>query len=572
MTWSVKTQGLDEVGKCRWELVPYMRGNCIDLGCGPTKAFPHFWGVDSCKDVDMFGIPMRPDLKMDVRDLSRLASASYDLVFSSHTLEHLEDTRAVLKEWWRLVKMGGHMALYLPHADFYPRCDEKSRQEWKEWVDQNGSGFPNTAAAVETFAKLRRERGETAVGAIYAGTPFSNPDHDHDFRPQDIVEAMKAIGGGFDLVECEEREGGEEYSFWLVFKKISSGVRESWKNPKPVKTAAVVRYGAQGDNIQASSVLPWLKEQGYHVSFYCQSGAGHDVILHDPHIDRFVVQDKDAVPPAVLADFWTHERKKYDKWVNLCESVEGTLLAAPGRPNFEWPNALRAKIMDRNYLEFLHELAEVPPPYRPMFYSTAEEKAWAKKTAEKWGRKNILWSLAGSSGHKVWPHLDAVIAGVMTEYPDTHVVLVGDESCAILEQGWTEEPRVHCMSGKWTIRQSMAFAESASLIIGTETGLLNAAGAMDTWKIITLSHSSKEMLTKHWIKTIALEQPEGVGCPKSHCRQMHGGGTSDPWLDCPQHEETGTALCQFHIGPEMMWRAIESVLGKPVAMPERKAA
>jgi ADP-heptose:LPS heptosyltransferase len=336
----------------------------------------------------------------------------------------------------------------------------------------------------------------------------------------------------------------------------------SWKLPKPAKTCAVVRYGAIGDNLQASSILPWLKEQGYWITFYCQAGQGYEVIKHDPHIDRFIIQGKDEVPPAFLLEFWGEEKKKYTKWVNLCESVEGTLLAYPGRTTFEWPNHLRAKYMDRNYMEWIHELAEVPPPYLPKFYSTAKEREKAHWTAQKWGRRNILWSLAGSSGHKVWPHLDAMIARLMLEYKDVHVVLVGDQACTLLEAGWGNESRVHCKSGKWTIRESMAFAEAADLIIGTETGLLNGAGSMETPKIITLSHSSPEMLTKHWKNTISLQQPKGVGCNKSPCRQLHGGDNTDSWADCPKHEETGTAMCQFHIGIEQMWSAIEVVLGK----------
>ena len=105
----------------------------------------------------------------------------------------------------------------------------------------------------------------------------------------------------------------------------------------------------------------------------------------------------------------------------------------------------------------------------------------------------------------------------------------------------------------------MAFAEAADLIIGTETGLLNASGSMDVPKIVTLSHSSEEMLTKHWKNVIALNQPMGTGCAKHPCRQLHGGSNRDPWEDCPQHVETGTALCQFHIGPDMMIDAIQSV-------------
>jgi ADP-heptose:LPS heptosyltransferase len=336
----------------------------------------------------------------------------------------------------------------------------------------------------------------------------------------------------------------------------------SWKYSKPAKTCAIVRYGAQGDMIQMSSILPWLKSEGYHITLYCQGGAGYEVIKHDPHIDRFIVQGHNHVPPQFLSEFWNETKKKYDKWINLCESVEATLLAAPDRANWEWPNELRAKYMDRNYLEWTHELAGVPAPYQTKFYSTDSEKAWANGKAKSYGTRNILWSLAGSSGHKVWPHLDTIIASVMITYPDTHVVLVGDELCRLLETGWERERRVHCMSGRWTIRESMAFAEAADLIIGTETGLLNAVGCIETPKIVNLSHSSQEMLTKHWKNTIALEQPKGIGCNKQPCRQLHGGNNTDAWADCPQEKETGAALCQFHINPDMMWGAITTIMGK----------
>ena len=568
MTWNLDNSLGYEVAKMRWELVPYMRGRCLDLGCGPAKAFPHFIGIDSGKDTDLFGIQMRPDVKADITDLSIYASGSIDLVFSSHALEHIEDWKAALKEWWRVVKVGGHLALYLPHADFYPRC--ANRDEWKAWIKANAHQHNLVDSAIEAYADIRRAKGETRVGVLYEGTPYSNIDHEHDFLPQDIVDGMKSLGGGFDLVHCEERNEKDEYSFLVIFKKISSGVKESWHH-RPAKMAAVVRYGAIGDQIQTSSIFPWLKEQGYHLTVYCQSGQGYEAIKHDPHIDRFIIQEKDAVPPQFLGEFWDYTRKKYDKWVNLSESVESTLLASPGRVNWEWPNEVRAKYLDRNYLEWIHELAEVPPPYRPKFYSTEKEKEWARKTKQGIGKRVVLWSLAGSSGHKVWPHLDAAIAGMMLHYPDVHVVLVGDQSCQILEQGWEKERRVHRQSGKWSIRESMAFAEAADLIIGTETGLLNAAGAMDVPKIVCLSHSSQEMLTKHWVKTIALQQPKGVGCHKSPCRQLHGSNGTDTWADCPRHEETGTSLCQFNISPPQMWAAITCVLGVPMQIEKRAA-
>ena len=570
--WSLDGPQGAESSKVRWDIVPYMRGLALDLGCGPYKVFPHFTGVDSTKDTAMFGIQMRPDVKADVTNLERFASGAYDCVYSSHTLEHVEDYVSTLKEWWRLVKTGGYLILYLPHASLYPQCSKAAKEEWREWCEKNPvEKFNGVAHAVEVFADERRAKGLTKIGEIYAGTPFTNPDHKNDFLPADIVAAMKKIGGGFDLVVNEERNGGEEYSFLQIFKKISSGVKESWKEPKPEKTVAVVRYGAIGDQMMASSVLPWLKDQGYHVTYYCQSGPGHECIKHDPHIDRFIIQDKDSVPPQFLGEFWGNEKKKYTKWINLSESVEGTLLACPDRVQFEWPNELRAKYLDRNYLEWTHELAQVPPPFRAKFYSTDSEKEWAKKEKSKFGR-TILWSLAGSSGHKAWPHIDAVIAALMLGYRDVHVVLVGDDLCQILEQGWGKEPRVHCRSGKWTIRQSLSFAEIADLVVGTETGLLNAVGLMDVPKIINLSHSSEEMLTKHWVNVSVLKQPEGGPCKKSPCRQLHGGNGTDPWTDCPKHAETGTALCQEAITPEQMWDAMEKILGAPQVIKIKKAA
>lgn len=326
----------------------------------------------------------------------------------------------------------------------------------------------------------------------------------------------------------------------------------SWKKKTDKPKCAVVRYGAFGDVIQASSILPWLHER-FHVTMYV-SDHGYPVIQHDPHVDRFIIQGRDEVPPAILGEFWDYERKKYDKWVNLSESVEGTLLAAPGSSRFNWPNEVRAKYCDVNYIEFTHELAGVPPPYRPKFYATESEKAWAKEKARSYGKRNILWSLSGSSVHKTWPHLDSIIATLMLGYRDVHVVLVGDEVSQVLEAGWGKEKRVHCRSGEWSIRQSMAFAEVSDLIIGTETGLLNAAGFLEVPKIVTLSHSSEEMLTKYWKNTIALKQPRG--CPKHPCRQLHMD-----WSDCNKHE-SGTALCQFSIGPDQMMEAIIKVLGR----------
>ena len=541
MSWSLENSKNDESSKVRWELVPYMRGKCLDIGSGAYKVFPHFVGIDNGHHWGHFD-NMRVDC---ASNLSQLGSAAWDLAYSSHLLEHFEFSRVpdVLKEWMRVTKIGGHLILYLPDEGQYPKC----------------------------------------------GTEYANKDHKWDCSFDKVVAAMEKLECGWDLVDYQVRSEADEYSLLFVFRKEPGRQHKySFRNEKPAKTAAVVRFGAQGDMIQASSVWPALKEQGFHVTVYCQSGAGYEVVKHDPHVDRFIVCDKDMIPPQFLREWLEYTAKKYTRFINLSESVEVSLLAAPGRTAWYWPNEARAVHMNRNYLEWTHTLAGVPGPYRPAFYSTVEERAWARKQKERMGKRVILWSLAGSSNHKVWPHLDEVVLRIGAFYPDVHIVLVGDETCKLLEAGfcrWDEEKqdfvetmsRVHLRSGKWTIRESMAFAEVADLIIGTETGLLNAAGFMDTAKIITLSHSSPEMLTRHWKNTITLEQPEGVGCEKKWpsrggaCRQLHGADSTNPWLDCPMHEDSGVAECQWHISAEMMMDAVTKVLGQPNVIPIRAA-
>ena len=520
MVWSVENSKADEASKIRWELIPYFHGRVLDIGCGPFKCFPHFIGVDNGHHWGKHGV----DIGCDADRLDLFAGQSCDAIFSSHLLEHVEYGKvpAMLREWCRVLRPGGHLVLYLPDEDQYPKVGEK----------------------------------------------FANSDHKWNVNYARVVEAMRQTGRGWDLVDYQVRQSSDEYSLFFVFKMTQGREQNySYKLPKPAKTAAVIRYGAIGDAIQTSSLFPLLKEQGYWIDFYCQSGGGYDVLKHDPYVDRFIVQGKDEIPPQFLQEFWDYTRPKYTKWINLCESIEGTLLATPGRVNHEWDNALRAKYCDRNYLEWTHELAGLPMVFRPKFYGTLEEKDWARKTAARWGGRNIIWSLSGSSGHKVWPHLDETIKRVLEHYPDVHVTLVGDELCRILQTGWDRfddkldkwvdvNARVHCKSGVWSIRESLAFAEIADLVIGTETGLINSVGHTDVPKIITLSHSSREMLTKHWTNVTVLEQPAGVGCPKSPCRQLHY-----TWDYCPKHEETGTALCQFHITAEMMWDAIREVLG-----------
>ena len=97
MTWSPDAPQGNEAAKVKYDIVQYTRGRGLDLGCGRSKAYAHFIGVDSLADTGLFGIPMKPDVTSDCLDLP-FKSASMNFVFSSHLLEHVSDTSAVLFE------------------------------------------------------------------------------------------------------------------------------------------------------------------------------------------------------------------------------------------------------------------------------------------------------------------------------------------------------------------------------------------------------------------------------------------------------------------------------------------
>jgi ADP-heptose:LPS heptosyltransferase/predicted SAM-dependent methyltransferase len=516
MTWTLETSKGNESQKCRWEIVPYTRGKGLDIGCGPIKCFPHFIGVDNCHH-EMFGQIIKPDIRIETcLDLGIFATASLDFVFSSHTLEHIEPENVAkcLEEWCRVLKIGGHLVLYLPDSKLYP----------------------------------------------HIGDDGCNPDHKWEPDYCTLLHYMDAVTCGWELVLYQLRDQDDEYSGLYVFKKTESGRVVSYRNPKPKKTAGVVRYGAFGDMLQASSVFAGLKKQGYHVTLY-SSPPGVDAVRHDPNIDHLYLQDKDQVPNHCLGEFWDHERKKYNLFVNLSESVEGTFLAMPGHAQHEWPPDVRHKMMNRNYLEFQHELAGVPHRPQVRFYPTPAERKWALD--QRAGLDYVLvWALAGSSVHKAYPYLDPIVARIMISYPDVHVFLVGGPEGKLLEAGWENETRVHRTCGVWNIRQSLAFTQAADIVVGGETGILNSVACEPMPKVVFLSHSSHENLTRDWVSTTPLWS-RNTSCPgrgKNYapaCHQMHYG-----WKHCQKGAETKCAQCQEDLHPSITWDAIRAYIDK----------
>ncbi len=99
---------MNEASKVRARLAPLLRGRILDIGAGADPITADAVVFDKADG--------------DAQELREPADA-YDVVFSSHCIEHMPRPLEALLSWWRLVKPGGLMIIIGPDEDAYEqRC------------------------------------------------------------------------------------------------------------------------------------------------------------------------------------------------------------------------------------------------------------------------------------------------------------------------------------------------------------------------------------------------------------------------------------------------------------------
>src|SRR3990167_242313 len=94
--------------------VRWFAGDGIDIGAGPDglhqwrSLFPLMKSV-RCWDRD----------QGDAQKMEGVADASYDFAHSSHCLEHMVDPFEAIRNWWRIIRPGGHLIVLVPDEDLY---------------------------------------------------------------------------------------------------------------------------------------------------------------------------------------------------------------------------------------------------------------------------------------------------------------------------------------------------------------------------------------------------------------------------------------------------------------------
>src|SRR5437879_4822462 len=92
----------------------YFRGDGIDIGAGPDP-LGHY--------IELF--PLISSLRAwDIKDgdaelMTSCADEQFDFVHSSHCLEHMRNADVALKNWFRILRPGGHLIVIVPDEDMY---------------------------------------------------------------------------------------------------------------------------------------------------------------------------------------------------------------------------------------------------------------------------------------------------------------------------------------------------------------------------------------------------------------------------------------------------------------------
>lgn len=167
----------------------YLRGVVLDIGYrGYEKehtvpVLPNAIGID--KDY-----PGYDGKKLPFND------ESVDAVYASHVLEHIEDYKSTLKEWFRVIKTGGFMVISVPHMYLY----EKRRHLPSRWNADHKRFY--------TPSSLLREIEESLKPNSYRIRHLIDNDEGFDYS----IDPFTHSGGGYEIELVIEKIEKPEWS------------------------------------------------------------------------------------------------------------------------------------------------------------------------------------------------------------------------------------------------------------------------------------------------------------------------------------------------------------------------
>ena len=160
----------------------YFVGHGLDIGGGPDplglyiELFPRMLGVKAWDKEDG-----------DAQTLEDIGDSDYDFVHSSHCLEHLEDPSIGIRNWFRILKPGGHLIVTVPDEDMYEQGQFPSTwngdHKFTFTISKSNSWSPKSINILDLISKLGKELELIKLHKLDESFRYTLPRFDQTLTP-----------------------------------------------------------------------------------------------------------------------------------------------------------------------------------------------------------------------------------------------------------------------------------------------------------------------------------------------------------------------------------------------------
>jgi SAM-dependent methyltransferase len=160
----------------------YFVGRGLDIGGKPdplalySELFPRIEHVRTW-DLDDGDAQLLQDIEDD----------RFDFVHSSHCLEHLHDPRQGMKNWFRVLRSGGHLVVLVPDEDLYEQGVFPSTynrdHKWTFTIYKERSWSPRSVNLLPLVQELGNEAEIVKIELLTATYRFKFPRYDQTRTP-----------------------------------------------------------------------------------------------------------------------------------------------------------------------------------------------------------------------------------------------------------------------------------------------------------------------------------------------------------------------------------------------------
>lgn len=130
----------------------------------------------------------------------------YDFVISSHVIEHFFDPIKAIKEWLRVIKLGGYIFIIAPKQNADP-LETRQRTRLQELLDRHSG-------------KMKPEDVNMKTGhdhSVITGEPFNERGHWSVWAFEDLIELCKYMK--WNVVDWQETDDKVGNGFTIIIKK-----------------------------------------------------------------------------------------------------------------------------------------------------------------------------------------------------------------------------------------------------------------------------------------------------------------------------------------------------------------